>query len=254
MKPIAVIPFNDPNGVVLPHLKTAVPALKSTFAKVFGSVTAETPKELVHPFKSDPFFGLTFHDKPLPVGDDFLGLYAKAAESCQPDQILHLCFPDRVAFALLTAYRNDFVADINAVTSESVPFVFTRSATAWATHPQNYHEFEQMMTRAAEHLLDKTLDFAWCHLVLQAQQLLEILPKVKNRDISFVAELVLAVRDDVSSKEVDWLSWEDPFILGVDASELKLERERSVAEAQKRLNYVIPILQLIRDAAIGGNN
>ncbi|KAA3658580.1 MAG: hypothetical protein DWQ04_24695 [Chloroflexi bacterium] len=253
MKPIAVIPLNDPSGIVLPHLKAVVPSLKSSFAKVFGSVTAVTPKEVVHWCKADPFFDLIFHESPVSIGEDFLTLYANAAKSSHPNQILHLCFPDRLAFALQSCYRGAFFEDVNSIKSDCVPLIFTRSPSAWATHPQNYYEFEQVVTRTGEHLFEKTLDFAWCHIVFEAHQLLEILPKVKSRDLSCMAELVLAVRDEVTIKEVDWLSWEDPFVLGVDALELKQEREQSVFEVHKRLNYVIAMLQLLKDASMERN-
>ena len=50
-------------------------------------------------------------------------------------------------------------------------------------------------------------------------------------------------------RAVDWLSWEDPFILSFDPDRLKLEREQSVAETKKRLSHVTSILQLF--ATIG---
>ena len=100
-----------------------------------------------------------------------------------------------------------------------------------------------------EWLFHKSLDFAWCHLVVPARQLQAILPHVKNRDISMVAEIPLLLRDSIQTKDVDWLAWEDPFILHRDAHELKREREQSVAETRRRLSYVIPMLKLLDEAA-----
>jgi hypothetical protein len=51
---------------------------------------------------------------------------------------------------------------------------------------------------------------------------------------------------------LDWLAWEDPFIYGHDAKQLRRERENSPLETQKRLGYVIPMLQLL-EAAIESN-
>jgi hypothetical protein len=182
------------------------------------------------------------------VGDDFLTLYAHAAAACPPHTILHLCFIDRVAFTLQNQYKKQFIADIQAVQAEQTPLIFQRSKTAWDTHPRNYMELEQMVTRVGELLFQKSLDFAWCHLVVQARQLQAILPYIKNRDLSMVAEFTLKLKDDIQTQDVDWLGWEDPFIYGDEAQQLKQEREQSVAETRKRLGYVIPMLQLLEEA------
>ena len=72
-----------------------------------------------------------------------------------------------------------------------------------------------------------------------------ILPRIKNRDLSMVAEIVLLLRDAIKTEDVDWLAWEDPFILERDALELKAERESSSAEIKRRLGYVLPMLQIL---------
>jgi hypothetical protein len=60
-----------------------------------------------------------------------------------------------------------------------------------------------------------------------------------------VAEMILHIQDRVKTRDVDWLAWEDPFILSRDALELKTERENSLEETQKRLSYVIPMVELL---------
>jgi hypothetical protein len=47
------------------------------------------------------------------------------------------------------------------------------------------------------------------------------------------------------TKDVDWLSWEDPFILGKNPKTFKEERERNPQENEKRLSYVMPIIKLL---------
>jgi hypothetical protein len=121
--------------------------------------------------------------------------------------------------------------------------IFTRSEAAWKTHPANYWELEQMMTRVGEMLFHQSLDFAWCHLVVQAGQLQQILPPPNHWDLSMMAELVLRLKDNIQTRAVDWLAWEDPFIYGVEPEQLKQEREQSLAEVRKRLAYVVPMLQ-----------
>ena len=252
MKPVAVIPMNDPTGIMFPHLEAITPVLKEIFARVFVSVTAVTQQAIpdyMAWLKNDTFFRAIYHETELSVGEDFLTLYANAAKACEPKQILHLCFIDRLAFALQSSYHAAFIQDIEQVTPEDTPLIFQRSEAAWATHPYNYYQLEQMVTQVGQWLFGKQLDFAWCHLALQAQQLQQMIPHIHRRDISLVAEFTLAGKDIIKTKDVDWLAWEDPFIFDRDPQQLKVEKEKSVEETQKRLNYVIPILQLLSAAS-----
>ena len=240
--------MHDPAGVMFPHLETITPLLKSIFARVFVSVTRITRQALpehVARLETDSFFYITYHEMDISVGEDFLTLYSNAAAHCHPNQVLHLCFIDRVAFTLQSSHQSAFIADVQAVQPEHTPLIFQRSTAAWNTHPQNYRELEQMVTRAGELLFQKSLDFAWCHLAIQAQQLQSVIPRVKHRDLSMFAEFVLLLRDAIHTKDVDWLAWEDPFIYGRDPRQLKAKREQSAAETRKRLSYVISMLKLL---------
>jgi hypothetical protein len=68
-----------------------------------------------------------------------------------------------------------------------------------------------------------------------------------------VAEMILKLQHDIQTREVDWLAWEDPFIEGRDADELKRERENSLAETRKRLSYVLPMVELLTQFSVNGN-
>ena len=253
MKPVAVIPMHDPNGILFPHLEAITPVLKEIFECVFVSVTAVTRRTLLHYMiwlQNEPFYQAIYHDQELTVGEDFLRLYADAANVFEPDRILHLCFIDRLAFALRSSHQAACIRDVQQVTLADTPLIFQRSQVVWATHPKNYQQLEQMVTEVGRLLFDKQLDFAWCHLVLTAKQLQQMLPHIHRRDISLVAEFALAGKDSIKMRDADWLAWEDPFILERDAQQLKMEREKSLAETRKRLNYVIPMLQLL-NAAVG---
>ena len=251
MQPVIVMPMHDPAGVMFPNLKTITPQLKSVFAKAFVSVTAimqETQSNSIAWLRQDEFFQALYHQSDVSMGRDFLALYAHAAAACSPDQILHLCFIDRVAFALQSDYRGQFLADVQAVKPEDTPLIFQRSKAAWDTHPSNYRELEAVLTRVGRLLFKKDVDFAWCHLAIQARQLGAVLPLLKNCDTSVLAEMIVRLRDQAQTKEVDWRAWEDPFIYSRNARELKEERERSNAENRKRLAYVIPMLQVLYKA------
>ncbi len=195
----------------------------------------------------DPFYTTITIPSSIPVGDQFLALYRFAVQGCSPDQVLYLCFPDRVIYALQEEYRHAFTADIAAAEDARAPLLFLRSAAAWQTHPCNYREMEQFLTRVGEFLCGRRLDFAWCHLAICAGRMGEILPQIHANDLSVLAEIVLLLKDEIRTKEVDWLAWEDPFLLGADPACLKAEREASRGEVRKRLSYVIPMLQRLEE-------
>jgi len=248
MKPAIVFPFHDPKGEMVPHLKRISPLLKQIFSEAFLSITpatAASSPEDTDRLTTDNFFNLVFLEHDLPVGLQFKALYRCAARARLPERILHLCFIDRLAFALQTNHQTQFIKDVSSLNGESIPTIFQRSAKAWDTHPRNYTEVEKFVTTIGELLLGQSFDFAWCHLAIRASQLAEILPYVKADDLSMMTEIILQIKEELSSQDVDWLAWEDPFILSCDAAELKRIREESVEETQKRLAYTTPMVQRI---------
>ncbi|MBN1584677.1 MAG: hypothetical protein JXA89_28480 [Anaerolineae bacterium] len=252
MKPAIVMPFHDPDGLMLAHLDTITSRLKRIFGRAFVSITDLTRQqqpELVDRLGQDDFFHLVYPLAHTQVGEQFLALYKTAAATCSPDQLLHLCFIDRIAFALQSDYRARFIQDLQAVTTDETPLLFQRSETAWLTHPQNYREIEHMVTRVGELLFGRSLDFAWCHLVLKTRHLREAVPHITRKDLSVLAEVLVVHRDAVRTRDVDWLAWEDPFICGQNADRLRAERENDVQETLKRLSYVLPKLQVLAEAA-----
>ncbi len=231
-----------------PHLQVILPDLKRHFAGAFITLPQSTRRRYAGNaqfLEQDNFFTCFHIRSEEPVGDHFAFLYRQAALAANPEQILHLCYPDRLAYALRTGYREQFLADVDRLQEEHLPLIFHRSATAWVTHPKNYFELESFVTNVGQALFGKKLDFGWCHFVIQAQQLRKIMPLIKKHDLSMVAEMILPIRENVNTREVDWLAWEDPFILGRDAVELKQERENSLAETQKRLSYVLPMVEML---------
>lgn len=247
--------MHDPTGILFPHLMAITPQLKVLFGGAILSITPATrtqqPAWVAH-YAADNFFSLYALHAAQPIGDEFVQLYAHAAALCPADTLLHLCFVDRVAYALQSFYCAEFTADVQALRRTDAPLLFQRSAAAWQTHPRNYQAIEAMATVIGEGYFEKTLDFAWCHLVVQAGQLQTILPQVKRHDLAILAELLLLLAPAIHTQEVDWLAWEDPFILGRNAQQLKQEREQSPAETEKRLAYVLPMIELLHAAIRDG--
>ena len=119
---------------------------------------------------------------------------------------------------------------------------------------QNYRQIEGIVTVVGDNIFGRELDYAWCHIAVPARQLRKILPSVKNPDLSMVAEMIFYMQDEIHIREVDWLAWEDPFIYARDAAELKYERENSLEETNKRLRYVLPMIETLTRLARDGRN
>ena len=115
MRPAIVMPMHDPDGILFPHLKRAIPFLKQAFARGYLSVTAVTlarQPDWAAWLDGEPFFDvLTGSDAARP-GDQFAELYRHAAAVSPPEQALHLGFVDRVVYALGSDFRDAYLADV----------------------------------------------------------------------------------------------------------------------------------------------
>jgi hypothetical protein len=247
MKPALAFPFNDPDGTMFGHLQAILPDLKSHFERAYicPPLSTQTHTDHIQQLQADDFFTIFPVDREMQIGEHFAYLYQRAAEAAPPDQILHLCYVGRLAFALEGVYRDTFLADIAGLSGDDVPVIFQRSRTAWESHPQNYRDLEGIVTTVGRNLFGKELDYAWCHIAVRAGELRKIMPCIKNLGLSMVAEMIFYLQENIHTRDVDWLAWEDPFILGRDAVELKHERENSLNEMQKRLNYVVPMIDTL---------
>lgn len=246
MRPALAFPFNDPDGTMFRHLQTILPDLKRHFEHAYLCPPLSTLRgKYIEQLQEDDFFTFFPVDRQMQLGEHFAYLYQHAADDALPEQPLHLCFLDRLAFALEGNYRNSFLADVDSLSDSELPLIFQRSQMAWETHPQNYRDLEGIVTTVGRNLFGRELDYAWCHIVVSARQLREIMPLVKNPDLSMVAEMIFYLQDNIHTRDVDWLAWEDPYILLRDPAELKRERENSFEETYKRLSYVLPMIETL---------
>lgn len=251
MKPALVFPYNDPDGTLFPHLQSILPDLKRHFERAYICPPLSTLQRVgqLTQLQADDFFTIFPVDKVLSIGEHFAYLYQCAADTAPPGQALHLCYMDRLAFALEGDHRDALLADVDAIDIKDLPLIFQRSEAAWGTHPQNYRDIEGMVTTIGRHLFGRELDYAWCHIVVQAGQLRNVMSLVKNPDLSMVAEMIFYLQDHIQAREVDWLAWEDPFILSCDAVKLKHDCENSLKETQKRLSYALPMMETLTKLA-----
>jgi hypothetical protein len=243
-----LLPLHDRDGRVLKRLVECAPQLPELFTRAFLSLTPATREHhpaLVDRLCENGFFTVFDHQTQDKVGAHFHAFYSWAAAQIPPGSLVHLAFPDRLAFALLTEHAQAFRRAIASLRLEDTPLIYERSEPAWQTHPENYREIENMVVRAGELLDGRRIDYAWCHLVVESSRLKSVLKQSRERNWAFVSELVIKLGPDVHTKAVDWLAWEDAFILGVEAGELKRQRETDPQETRKRMAYVGQMIQFL---------
>jgi hypothetical protein len=254
MKPSLAFPYHDPDGMMFPHLCAILPDLKAHFGRLYICPPLDTRQNaaLMTQLEADEFFTIFPVDRSMQIGEHFAYLYLNAAQVADPDEILHLAYVDRLSFALQGEHREQFLADVDALRLDDLPLIFQRSPAAWATHPVNYARLEGFVTGIGEQLFGQTLDYGWCHLVVRARELREVMSKVTHLGLSMVAEMVLHMQHHIHTRDVDWLAWEDPFLAGRDPQEMKAEREHSLDEYEKRLSYCLPMVQALIQFAMNG--
>ena len=246
-----VLPLHDPEGRILNHLDRILPELKKHFEHAFVSLsplTTERQQAALQYFQQDGFF--TFLDNPpgSSIGDHYLAGYRIALEHCQPETRLHLCDLDKLCFILQSEHHQVYLQDLAWVGRQDLPVLFQRSPAAWETFPANYREIEQFIVHVGEMLFQRYIDFAWSYMVMDAATLADLQPHITSDGFSLLTKILLQLDGKFMTKDVDWLSWEDPFILDRDADELRRERETSLEECEKRLSYTLPNLQLLYEA------
>lgn len=244
--PSLVLPYHDPDAIVYPHLQSVRDELASLFDRAYISISPRTQAEqpaMIEALSHDRFFVVNFNEPDSLVGDHYLAGMRSALADTTPDAVLTICDIDRVAYALHTDLREAFLSDLRATYATRTPILFQRSPRAWQTYPANYREIESWAIRAGEMIFGRRIDFAWSYFVIPARDLAAALPHIHHRDFRILVEIILQVLPTLQTREVDWLTWEDPYILGIDADTLRRRRESDPAETQKRLRGLTPLMQ-----------
>jgi hypothetical protein len=120
MLPAIVFPLHDPDGRWFAQLASVTPQLKALFECAYVGVTPPTQRAQgtrLNELREDPFFRLNANPPGSLTGDHFLSGYRSAAAACAPEQVLHLCFIDRVIFALCSAHAAPFITSVTMVCS-----------------------------------------------------------------------------------------------------------------------------------------
>lgn len=247
MKSHLVFSLHDPEATIVKKLSVFTPFLKKNFESAFVSITPPTEKaqkNLITEMLDNHFYKLNYNRKGSLTGDHHVSCYKNAIRNTNSEDVLHLCTPDRLSFALAN-HESAFLKDLKRAETQKLPTLFMRSKKAWSTHPKNYKAIELMLTTLALELYNMELEFAWCHLTLRSNKLKKILPNIKQNDISMYTEVAVNLKNDLRTQKVDWLEWEDPFIFDTNPKKFKKERESDENEDQKRLSYVLSSINII---------
>jgi hypothetical protein len=240
-------PYYDPIGQYNRVFQRQLDALQSTFGAVCVSVappTGEDNADFVHYLKAQ---GCAVSDNPTgaTIGDQSREALRLALR--HTDQPIFFGFLDRILFALETQWRGQFLQDLQVYRAAEF-VVFERSQAAWDTHPSNYREIEQMVSRIFELFCGRSIELMPCALLLSYHAASAILNQSTSPLHEVWAEwILLAMKNGIpiTTRKVDWLAWEHPYWENVDPDALKRNREDSRDEVVKRIKMNAPVVLML---------
>lgn len=244
--PVLAFPYYDPRGRREAALWRELPALREAFARICVGAVPPLREEFLRSLEAE---GCAVLRNPPGAG---VGDHARAAlrlglEHAASDRFIFYGFDDRILYALGSEWRVPFVTDVRAEPGADV-VVFERTPAAWATHPDNYREIEQMVSRALEMVCGRRIELGISALMMSARAAETVLPRSRAAGFEVWGEwvlLALSGRLAVTTRAVDWLAWEDPYWEHIAPERLKREREGSREETRRRIMMNAPCLALL---------
>lgn len=145
--------LHDPQAADLPSLVAALPALATRYAGIVISATVETPEAAYAPLLAHGARVTRHPTDYREIGWRRLGAVQAAAEFAET---VHLCDFDR-----LLHWWHGWPDELDAVLARLPDADLTllgRTERAWATHPANQRETEQLANRLVSHLYGAEID------------------------------------------------------------------------------------------------
>lgn len=248
---ILTFPYYDPQGVYNAVFRRQLDTLHSTFDAIYISAIPPTSRDNAAFVRYLENQGCAVYHNP--PGTSF-GAPSREAlrfilEGHPAPPSIFFGFLDRMLFALETQWRRPFLQDLQAHAAARF-LVFERSPAAWETHPANYRELEHMVSRALELLSGRFIELAPGGFILSPAVARLLLQQSTSESVTIWGEWVLlAIKNDVpvTTLQVDWLAWEDPFWEGVPPATLKRSRETSPGETLKRIRWNAPLMLMLAE-------
>lgn len=248
---ILTLPYYDPAGTYNQAFRRQLATLQSAFDAVCISVAPPTGRDNAAMVQRLAEQGCLVADNApgSTLGDHSRQALRLALAHAQAQQAIFFGFVDRVLYALETGWRESFLRDLEAhQPGEFV--VLERSPLAWSTHPSNYREMEQMVSRVFQWLSGTYIELSPAALILSCQVARKILEQSQSASYDIWGEWVLLAMQNgipVTTRRVDWLAWEDPYWEGADPTDLKRAREASREETLKRIQMNAAILLMLAE-------
>jgi hypothetical protein len=248
---ILTFPYYDPGGRYNHAFHRHLQTLQSAFDAVCVSVASPTRKGNAGFVRYLEAQGCGVFDNPAgaTIGDQSREALRLALARAQAGQPIFFGFLDRILFALETEWRWQFLQDLTVYRTAEF-LVFERSQASWDTHPANYREIEQMISRIFELFSGRSIELMPCALLLSYDAASSILSQSSSPSCEVWAEwMLLAMKNGipVTTRKVDWLAWEHPHWQGIDPAELKRCREASPDEVVKRIEMNVPVALMLAE-------
>lgn len=246
---ILTLPYFDPNGKFNDSFRRQLPTLKSTFEAVCLSVvppTAEKNSDFARYLESQGC--LLAHN----ASETKHGTHSREAlrlALAQNQQSIFFGFLDRILFALETGWRDSFLKDLELFREKEF-VLFERSQVAWDTHPANFREIEQMVSRMFEFLHGVFIELMPCAFVFSRRTAQVILDQSISESTEVWGEWILLAMQNkipIVRQSVDWLAWKDPHWEPIAPPALKRIRETSQPETVKRIKMNMPSMLMLTE-------
>ncbi len=248
---LITFPYYDPTGKYNESLKRQLLILKSTFSSICLSIVPPTVNEnadFVRYLKEQGC--LIFHN----ATGTLHGVHSREAlrlaiQNARDDESIFFGFADRILFALETNFRESFLRDLENLQSNACVLI-ERSQSAWETHPVNFRDIEQMVSRMFEFMHGQRIDLMPCGFIFSRAAAEIILSQSVSASTEVWGEWVLlALKNQIPIKRhaVDWLAWKDPYWERVEPNKLKQIRQASQEETVKRINMNVPAMMMLTE-------
>jgi hypothetical protein len=248
---ILAFPYYDPTGKYNESFQRQLPTLKSAFNSICLSVVPPTAKDNADFVRYLEEQGcLMFHN----AANLLYGIHSREAlrlalEHARPHESIFFGFEHRLLFALDTQWQDSFLRDIRTLQSNEC-VLFERSRAAWETHPTNFREIEQMVSRMCEFMCGQFIDLMPCAFIFSYSTASVILSQSISASTEVWGEWVLlAIKNKIpiTRQKVDWLAWKDPYWEHVEPEKLKRMRESSQEETIKRIKMNVPTMLMLTE-------
>jgi len=249
------LPYYDPRGIHNRVFRRQLDTLQSLFNHIFIAEIWPTARDNAGfvAYLADRGCHVSAGAPSAPFGEPALEALRRAAEDDGSSESIFYGFLDRLLFALESPWRQELLSDVPRHAGAPC-VVFQRSAAASASHPDNYRESEQMVSRMLEWLCGRAIELSPGAFILSRQTARVLASQSTCQTPAIWGEWVLLALKNgipIDTPAVDWLAWEDPFWEQADPAQLKRARQESRDETIKRIQWNAALMAILAEERFG---